>query len=193
MEGSLLMPKSRILAFLTKELKELVPPTVFFAISFNLIVLTAQLILADYLIHFFSFILATTSALVVGKSVLLADALPFFRRFDTAPMIQSVLFKTIVYWSVVFLVRFLEKLVEYWFGGGTVGGIPDYIANHFTWHRFAAIQIWIFVLFLIYTSVADLNARLGKGQLVKMFFTRSPVASQQSDVVPVTKQTRLDS
>jgi hypothetical protein len=108
-------------------------------------------------------------------------------------MIQSVLFKTIVYWSVVFVVRFLEKLVEYWFGGGTVSGIPDYIANHFTWHRFAAIQIWIFVLFLIYTSVADLNARLGKGQLVKMFFTRSPAAPQQSEPVPVTKQTRLDS
>lgn len=188
-----MMPKSRVLAFLTKELKELVPPTVFFAISFNLILLTAQLILADYLIHFLSFLVATTSALVVGKSVLLADALPFFRRFDTAPMIQSVLFKTIVYWSVVFLVRFLEKLVEYGFGGGTVSGIPDYIANHFTWHRFAAIQIWIFVLFLIYTSAADLNARLGKGQLVKMFFTRSPAAPQQSGPVPVTKQTRLDS
>src|SRR5260221_10123515 len=109
------MPKSRAVAFLIKELKELVPPTVFFAISFNLILLTTQLILAEYLIHFLSFLVATTSALVVGKSGLLADALPFFRRFDTAPMIQSVLFKTIVYWSVVFVVRFLEKLLDYWF------------------------------------------------------------------------------
>jgi hypothetical protein len=186
------MSKSGLTTFVMKELRELLPPTVFFAISFNLILLTAQLILADYLIHFVSFLVATTSALVVGKSVLLADALPFFRRFDTAPMIQSVLFKTIVYWSVVFVVRFLEKLVEYWFGGGTVSAIPDYIANHFTWHRFAAIQIWIFVLFLIYTSVGDLNARLGKGQLVKMFFTRSPAAPQESEPVPVTKRTRLD-
>src|SRR5580700_4601706 len=187
------MPKFRLLAFLIKELEELLPPTVFFAISFDLILLTTQLILADYLIHFFSFLVAITSALVVGKSVLLADALPFFRRFDTAPMIQSVLFKTIVYWTVVFVVRFLEKLVEYWFGGGTVSGIPDYIANHFTWHRFAAIQIWIFVLFLIYTSVATLNARLGKGELVKIFFTRPPGATKQSCPAPATKQTRPDS
>jgi hypothetical protein len=166
------MPKSRLLVFVIKELKELVPPTVFFAISFNLLVLTTQLILADYLVHLWNFMLATTAALVVGKSVLVADALPFFRRFETAPMVQSVLFKTIVYWAVVFLVRFLEKLVEYVFAGGTLGGIPDYVATHFTWHRFAAIQIWIFVLFLIYTSVAELNARLGEGELVKMFFTR---------------------
>src|SRR5258707_11727837 len=136
------MPKSRVLAFLTKELKELLPPTVFFAISFNLILLTTQLILADYLIHFLSFLVATTAALVVGKSVLLADALPFFRRFDTAPMIESVLFKTIVYWTVVFLVRFLEKLVEYGFGGGAPRGISQDGVAHFTRHRVAAIQIW---------------------------------------------------
>jgi hypothetical protein len=52
--------------------------------------------------------------------------------------------------------------------------------THFTWHRFAAIQIWIFVLFLIYTSVAELSARLGKGQLVKIFLTRPPSELKQA-------------
>jgi hypothetical protein len=102
------MPKSRLLAFVIKELREVVPPTVFFAVGFNLIVLTTDLILADYLASFGSFMVATITALVVGKSVLVANALPFLRRFDTAPMIQPVLFKTIVYWAVVFLVRFLD-------------------------------------------------------------------------------------
>ena len=166
--------KSRLLAFVIKELKELLPPVVFFAISFNLLVLTIQLILADYLFHLWNFMLATTAALVVGKAVLVADALPFLRRCDKAPLIQAVLFKTLVYWAVVFLVRFLEKLVEYGFGGGTFSGIPEYVTAHFTWHRFAAIQIWIFVLFLIYASVTELNARLGEGQLVKIFFSRRP-------------------
>jgi len=170
------MPESRLLAFIIKELKEMLPPVVFFAISFNLIALTTQLILADYLIHFSSFMIATMAALVVGKSVLLANALPFFRRFETAPMIQPILFKTVGYWAVVFLVRFLEKLVEYLFTGGSFRTIPEYLATHFAWHRFAAIQIWIFVLFLIYTSVEELNGRLGDGELMKMFFSnRSPL------------------
>ena len=117
---------------------------------------------------------ATVTALVVGKSVLVANAMPFLRRLDSAPMIQPVLFKTIVYWAAVFLVRFLEKLVEYLFAGGTLGGIPEYVATHFTWHRFAAIQIWIFLLFLIYTSVEELNARLGDGALMKIVFTGHP-------------------
>jgi len=166
------MPKSRLLAFVIKELQEVWPPILFFAVSFNLIILTTDLILADYRRSVGNFMVATMAALVVGKAVLVANVTPFLRRFDTAPMIQPVLFKTIVYWAVVFLVRFLEKLVEYLFAGGILSAIPEYVATHFTWHRFAAIQIWIFVLFLIYTSVEELNARLGDSELIKIFFTR---------------------
>lgn len=168
------MPRSRLVAFVLKELREVVPPTVFFAVGFNLIVFTTDLILADYLLSFGSFIVATMAALVVGKAVLVANAMPFLRRFDTAPLIRPVLFKTFVYWIVVFLVRFVEKLVEYFIAGGRTNGITDYVITHFTWHRFAAVQIWIFVLFLIYTSVAELDARLGEGELLKIFFTRHP-------------------
>ncbi len=181
------MAKSRLLAFVIKEFREVVPPTVFFGVGFNLIVLTTDLILADYLASFGSFMVATITALVVGKSVLVANALPFLRRFDTAPMIQPVLFKTIVYWAVVFLVRFLEKLVEYLFAGGTLRAIPEYVATHFTWHRFAAIQIWIFVLFLIYTSVEELNARFGDSELMKIFFTRR---SSEMNPTPPTADSR---
>ena len=53
---------------------------------------------------------------------------------------------------------------------------PHFRSDGCFWHRFAAIQIWIFVLFLIYTSIEELNARLGNGKLMKIFFTkRSPV------------------
>jgi len=165
------MHKSRLLAFLIKELREVVPPTLFFAVGFNLIVLTTKLILADYRVQFAKFMVATMLALIVGKSVLVANAMQFLRRFDRHPKVRPVLFKSIIYWAVVFLVRFLEKLGEYLFAGGTLSGLPEYVSTHFTWDRFAAIQIWIFVLFLVYTSFAELNAHLGHGELMKIFFT----------------------
>jgi hypothetical protein len=68
------------------------------------------------------------AALLVGKAVLLANALPFFRRFDTAPLIRPILFKTFIYWLVVALLRLLERVIEYWIGGGRLAGIPDYLA-----------------------------------------------------------------
>jgi len=163
---------ARLLAFVIKEFREVLPALVFFAISFNLLVLTTDLVLADYRASFGNFMIATMAALVVGKAVLVANATPFLRRFDTGPMIQPVLFKTTVYWSVVFLFRFFEKLAEYFLAGGTLGEIPEYVTTRFSWHRFAAIQIWIFILFLIYTSVTELNARIGDGKLAKIFFAR---------------------
>ena len=163
---------SRLLRFVLHELKEVIPPTIFFVIGFNVIVLTTQLILADYLVHFANFMLVTFSALIVGKAVLVANALPFFRRFDTAPIVQPILFKTIIYCLVVLVVRIIEKLVKYWLTGGTFSGIPDYVANHFSWNRFIAIQIWVFILFLIYTIAAELNSLFGNGELLRIVFSR---------------------
>ena len=165
-------PKSSFLAFIGKQFLEVLPPTLFFAIGFNVIALATQLILADYLIHFADFMLVTFSALVVGKAVLLANHLPFFRRFDTAPIIQPILFKTLIYCLVVLIVRIIENLVKYLLTGGTFDGIPDYVENHFSWNRFIAIQIWVFILFLIYTIAAELNSLFGSGELAKILFTR---------------------
>lgn len=166
------MTASRVLTFIKHEFKEMIPPTLFFAVGFNLVMLTTQLILDDYRLQFFNFIVATTGALLVGKAVLVANALPFLQRFDNAPLIQPILFKTLVYVIVVLLVRLLEEIIEYMIGGGTLRGIPGYARDHFRWHHFVAVQIWIVVLFLIYTTVSELNARLGGGELARVFFTR---------------------
>ena len=79
------MPRSRAMAFVLQEIKEALPPIVFFAVGFNLIELTTQLVLDDYLVRFANYLVATMAALVVGKAVLLANVLPIIRRFDNAP------------------------------------------------------------------------------------------------------------
>ena len=138
-QGDLRMSRSRVVAFLIKEFQEVWPPVLFFFIAFNLVELTTELLLAAYLVRLTNFMIATTTALVVGKAVLVANALPFLRRFDTAPLFRPILFKTTVYWAVVFVARILEQLAEYWIGGGVTAGIQVYMAEHFSWHRFAAI------------------------------------------------------
>jgi hypothetical protein len=164
------MPIAKAVRFVVHEFREALPPIVFFFVAFNLVELTTQLILAQYFVRLTNYMVATGMALIVGKAVLVADVLPFLRRFDDAPMIRPILFKTVIYWAVVFVARFLEGLIEYLIGGGTIGGIPEHVAQDFSWHRFAAIQIWIFVLFLLYAFVRELNTRLGEGELARMLF-----------------------
>jgi len=157
------------------ELYEILPPTIFFIVGFNLVVLTTNLILADYSVAFAGFMLATAAALVVGKSVLVANAMPFLRRYDRGPLVRPILFKTLVYWAVVFVARLLEEFVRFSLvEHNRVSDFLSHMAATFSWHRFAAIQIWILVLFLIYVTASELNHLLGNGELRRILFTHRP-------------------
>jgi hypothetical protein len=151
-------------AWFLHELHEILPPTIFFFVGFNLIVLTTNLILADYSVAFAGFMLATAAALVVGKSVLVANAMAVLRRYDRAPLIQPILFKTVFYWAIVFIARLLEHFVRFWLiEHNPPGDFLSHMMATFSWHRFAAIQIWILVLFLIYVTASELNHLLESG------------------------------
>ena len=165
---------ARVGHFLLHEFRQMLPPTIFFFIGFNLILFTKRLILEDYLIQFTGFFLATVSALVVGKVVLVAEMMPLPRRFDGEPLAKPILFKTVVYTVLVFVARLLEAFVHYVAGGGTVGrgGFIEEQLGSFSWHRFIATQMWIFVLFLAYVTANEFNQLLGDGELSKIFFTR---------------------
>jgi hypothetical protein len=103
----------RVGARLLHELRRALPPTIFFFVGFNFIVLTTNLLVADYAAAVSTFMLATLAALVVGKAVITANAIPFITRFDRAPLIQPILFKTAVYWVAVFLARLAERFVHF--------------------------------------------------------------------------------
>ena len=77
--------------------------------------------------------------------------------FCGATMLEPILFKTLVYWLFVFIARLLEALVEFLMHSHSLGEFLPHLASTFSWHRFAAIQIWILVLFLIYVTASELN------------------------------------
>jgi len=179
-------------AFFLHEFLEMLPPTIFFFVGFNLIVLTTNLILADYSVAFASFMLATAAALVVGKSVLVANAMAVLRRYDRAPLIQPILFKTVFYWAIVFIARLLEHFIRFWLiEHNPPGDFLSHMMATFSWHRFAAIQIWILVLFLIYVTASELNHLFGDGELLRILFTHRPSELQQNRRQRIRELVRL--
>jgi hypothetical protein len=162
-------------AFLLREFREILPPTIFFIVGFNLILLTTNLILSDYGEQFSSYLLATAAALVVGKAVLVANAMRSIRHYDRAPLIRPILFKALFYWAIVFIARLLEHWIKYWLVEHHPLGtfVPHMIAT-FSWDRFIAIQLWIFVLFLIYVTATELNHLFGEGELWHILVTSRP-------------------
>lgn len=160
---------------LLHEALQAVPPTVFFFVGFNLIVLTTNLLVAQYLVAVSNFMLATVAALVVGKAVLVANNLPVIRYYDRAPLIQPILFKTAIYWIIVFVARLLERFVHFSIiERNSPLDFGAYLLLTFSWSRFIAISLWILVLFLIYLTAMEFSQLFGPGEIMRLMFTRRP-------------------
>jgi hypothetical protein len=152
------------------QVRHALPPTIFFFVGFNLILLTKRLILAEYGVEFSGFLTATLAALLVGKAVLVTDNLSFMRRFDGAPLIQPIMFKSAIYWLCVLIVRLAERLVHFLAAGGVIADFPTHLVETFSWPRFLSIQIWLMVLFFAYVTIHELNMLIGDGELYRLFF-----------------------
>ncbi len=152
-----------------RQMKHVLPPTVFFFFGFNLILFTRWMTLQEHGIPFTNFFAATLLALLVGKAVLVVDNLRFMRRFDGAPLIQPILFKSAIYWVCVFVLRLAELLLHFLREGGALGDFPSFLAAQFSWPHFLVVQIWLMVLFLVYVTAHELNALFGDGELPRLF------------------------
>ena len=152
------------------QVKHVLPPTVFFFFGFNLILFTRWMTLEEHGVPFNNFFAATLLALLVGKAVLVVDNLRFMRRFDGAPLIQPILFKSAIYWLCVLIVRLAEEFVHFVVAGGAIAAFGDHFADEFPLARFLSIQIWLMVLFLVYVTIHELNALFGDGELYRLFF-----------------------
>lgn len=150
--------------------EHMLPPTLFFLVGFNLIWWTMHLALARHGIDVEGFATATVAAVLVGKAVLLTDKMPFLARFDSAPLIQPILFKSAIYWACAFVVRAADILVHFAIDHGTLRGFPAFLAGNFDWRRFTTIQVWLMVLLLLYVILHELDTLFGDGELFRLFF-----------------------
>jgi hypothetical protein len=173
--GAFSMFPRRVGARILHELRSALPPTIFFFVGFNFIVLTTNLLVADYATAVSNFLLATLAALVVGKAVITANAMPFITRFDRAPLIQPILFKTAVYWVAVFFARLAERFVHFSVvDGHRPGEFAAYLSSSFSWHRFTAISLWILVLFLLYVTASEFIQLFGPAEMRRLLFASRP-------------------
>ena len=165
----------RLGARLLHEVREALPPSIFFFVGFNFVVLTSHLLVARYLIGLSNFMLATLGALVVGKAVLVANKISLLRRYDRAALIRPILFKTTFYWVVVFVARLLERFAHFsLLEHNRPADFFRYLMTTFSWHRFVAISLWICVLFLIYVTASEFGRLLGPGEILRLLFTNRP-------------------
>jgi hypothetical protein len=162
---------SKILKILKHEFLEIIGPTVFFFVAFNVIAFTKKLFLEDYHINFSGFFFsATIGALLVGKVVLLADEIPLINRFPRTPLIFNVAWKTLIYSLAAMVVQFLEEFVPRLWHHQSLAIAAAKIWGEIHWTHFWAVHILLCYFLLIYVSFRELARTFGEMQFFHIFF-----------------------
>ena len=169
---------SKILSTLRHEFIQVLPPTIFFFVAFNVISITKALMLKAHGIEVSSLAAATVGALLVGKVILITDKLPVINRYPDKPLIYNVVWKTMIYILAVFVVRYVEHLIPFVWEFGSLSIAHQHLLNEVVWPHFWSIQIWLLVLFFAYASLHELVRLIGRDDVLRMFFGKpKPAAS----------------
>jgi len=161
------------------EVRALIPVTVFFFVTFQLLALTQTLMLEKYGIKASTFLNATIMALVVAKVVLIADAFKAVNRFPDKPLIYNIVWKTAIYFAASFVVRYLEHVIRFWRRTGSFAEANRRLVDEIVWPHFWGVQLWLLILLLAFCTVRELIRALGRERILRMFFTDPRAASRE--------------
>jgi hypothetical protein len=153
-----------------EEFFKLLPPTLFFFVTLHIVALIRSLMVSGTGIETMTSVSVTIAALVLGKSVLIADMLPAINRFPERPLIYNVAWKTAIYMIVAAFLHYLENLIDFWRKAGSfVAGNRDLLAN-IIWPHFFAIQLLLLVIIVMYVTMSELLRVIGLEKVKRMFF-----------------------
>jgi len=160
----------KIAAWLRHEIAEVIPPTIFFFVSFHVIAFTRALMLEEYGITVRSFAAATIGALIVAKVIVIVDLLPFVNRYPDKPLIYNVAWKTLIYVLAALLVRYVEHLISFARKHENLLEANRDLLAEVNWPNFWATQIWVVVLMFVYCALVELIRLLGAERVRQIFF-----------------------
>ena len=165
---------SKLTARIKHEFMEILPPTIFFFVILHIVSLVRALTTWGTGISLPTSTSVTIAALILGKSVLVANLLPFINRFPEKPLIWNVGWKTAIYTLVALVVHYLEHLYDYWKEAPGLVAANHKLLAEFSWPHFWAIQILLLVLICFYCMMRELVRVIGRDKVLEIFFGTPP-------------------
>jgi hypothetical protein len=166
----------KVFQWLKKELREVIPVTLFFFIGSALVLMLVKLILAQYSIPVAVLSRAMLASLIVGKVVLVLEKVPLEERLPHAPRGVLVAIKTLFYGSGAIVAGFLERLIETCRSSQGFGEALAETWTHTSLGRFLAVVLCVTILFGAYFIFLELDRVMGEGAIVALFFNRPRTA-----------------
>lgn len=166
---------SKVTSKIKEEFLALIPPTLFFFIALHIVGLVRSLMTKGTGLPPISTMSIAIAALILGKSVLLADLLPAINRFPEKPLIYNVAWKSVIYLVMSAIIHYLERLYDASKGVAGFAAANEKLLSEMVWPHFLAIQILLFTLIVLYCTSHELIRVIGEGKVWRTFFGPLPL------------------
>lgn len=161
---------NKIFEKIKEEFHALLPPTLFFFVTLHIVALVRVLMLKGTGIELNTSVSVTIAALILGKTVLIADMLPFINRYPDKPLAYNIAWKTSLYVVVSIIIHYLERLIDFWREAGGFIAANEKLWAEMVWPHFLAIQILLVMLILVYCTMRELVRLMGRQKMRQIFF-----------------------
>jgi hypothetical protein len=156
---------------IAREFREMLPATILFLFLFHMIALTKAAMLNDFSITALRATSATLGALLVGKAILIMEALPLV-RISSSRLLTKVLLKTVLYGTVVIVFKFIEELIPLLMKHEGVLAALQAMLSGIVWPVFGVLALWICGGLILYSLASELGRAIGRDRVKEILFSR---------------------
>jgi hypothetical protein len=154
------------------ELKDYFLVSLYLAFFFCALSTYSMLLLRKHHIEYLNYTFALINALVIGKVILIGEAMHVGRRFEQKPLYVSVLYKSFVFVLFVFCFHLLEEFVKRLIHHDPAGTV----LRNLDFDDLIGRSIVIFGAFLPLFAVRELGRVIGEEKLHALFFKSKAAA-----------------
>ena len=156
------------------------PVFLFFLVGFLLLISLIKLALAQFSAEITVLSKAVLGALLAAKAALVLDETPLARSLDHNRRIVAVTVKVFFYGVASLLLLSVERVLEALPKVHNLERAFLYAFQHATRYRALAWALGISIIFALYFAFLEINERMGKGELWRLFFESPTTANDSS-------------
>lgn len=174
-DGGSVTRASTIKAKVADELRKFWAIAIYLLVVFGAFTTYRRLILSESGITYYHYGFAIIESLILAKVILLGEALRLGRRFESPPLIMTVLVKSVVFGLFFGLFTVLEHTLEGLIHHKDWGEIAHSIVSVGR-NEILARSIMVIVTFVPFFAFLETDRVLGSGKLFTWFFRKEAVA-----------------
>jgi hypothetical protein len=154
---------------LAHEMKVYAGISLYLYVCFGVILLYKMSVLEAHELSYEPYGLAAAKALILGKFLLIGQAIHIGERYKHKPLIYMVLYKSVIFLIVLVALSFLEEIIVGAIHGRTAGETISEIAGG-RWLEIAMTCALLWLILLPYFAFQQISEALGEGKLRHMLF-----------------------